>query len=636
MLILVLDVLSCAILLGFAIRRFAVKKRLSKGYSWVLAAGILLLCGAAGLRNAQVDQEPKLRLPRRVVGQEFVSSDACRKCHPEHYSTWHDTYHRTMTQVVTPETVVAPFDDIELESRGRTYRLERRGDEFWVQAADADWTPFVPGSTPTKPGSPPMVESRVLMSTGSHHMQEYWVANPDPRFSTMIQIPFAYHFEQERWIPLEDVFLQPDARHAGPKFWNNTCIQCHSTGGNPGSDRRTGTVSTKVAEFGIACEACHGPGVEHIRFHTNPLNRYTLHLQDGPDPTIVNPARCSPEISSQICGQCHSSFSPLDEDQFMAAGHSYRAGDDLEVSRRLLRYDDRPEAELEKHFYWRDGTCRVGGDEYLGLITSACHQRGDLSCLSCHSMHDSKPNDQLAKGMETNQACLQCHSSYAENLEAHTHHRAGSKGSECYNCHMPHVSFALFTAMRSHRIDSPDIEVSARTGRPNACNLCHLDETLEWSAQHLTEWYEAPEVELSEEQAGTAASLLWLLRGDAAQRAVTAWHMGWEPAHEASGTGWQAPFLAQVLPDPYALVRYIAGRSLRRLPNFEDFEYDFIGPAGERNSATQRVIQQWTRDDAFQPNRDKRILVGPSGDLRQEEIERLLEQRDDRAVHINE
>ena len=32
-----------------------------------------------------------------------------------------------------------------------------------------------------------------------------------------------------------------------------------------------------------------------------------------------------------------------------------------------------------------------------------------------------------------------------------------------------------------------------------------------------------------------AASVEWLLKGDAAQRIVAAWHYGWQPAREASG-----------------------------------------------------------------------------------------------------
>ena len=34
-------------------------------------------------------------------------------------------------------------------------------------------------------------------------------------------------------------------------------------------------------------------------------------------------------------------------------------------------------------------------------------------------------------------------------------------------------------------IESPDVATTLKTGRPNACNLCHLDKTLDWTAEHL-------------------------------------------------------------------------------------------------------------------------------------------------------
>ena len=116
------------------------------------------------------------------------------------------------------------------------------------------------------------------------------------------------------------------------------------------------------------------------------------------------------------------------------------------------------------------------------------------------------------------------------------------------NCHMPHTSFGLFTAMRSHRVDSPNAATSAKTGRPNACNLCHLDRTLTQTAADLERWYGQPvPAPMPPEHEGLAASMVWLLTGDAVVRSITAWHMGWQPALDASGRGWQAPVLAATL-----------------------------------------------------------------------------------------
>ena len=100
---------------------------------------------------------------------------------------------------------------------------------------------------------------------------------------------------------------------------------------------------------------------------------------------------------------------------------------------------------------------------------------------------------------------------------------------------MPHTRYGLLKASRSHAIDSPSVASSVESGRPNACNACHLDRTLAWTARKLTEWYGAPPVELNREQKTISATLLRLLKGDAGQRAITAWSMGWEAAHQASG-----------------------------------------------------------------------------------------------------
>ncbi|MBI1904109.1 MAG: CDP-alcohol phosphatidyltransferase family protein, partial [Planctomycetia bacterium] len=48
-------------------------------------------------------------------------------------------------------------------------------------------------------------------------------------------------------------------------------------------------VETTAAEFGIACEGCHGPGADHVAANWNPLRRYSLHLTGRADPTTVQP-----------------------------------------------------------------------------------------------------------------------------------------------------------------------------------------------------------------------------------------------------------------------------------------------------------------------------------------------------------
>ena len=92
-------------------------------------------------------------------------------------------------------------------------------------------------------------------------------------------------------------------------------------------------------------------------------------------------------------------------------------------------------------------------------------------------------------------------------VAAHTRHGADSAGSSCYNCHMPYTTYGLLKTIRSHTIGSPTVKESVESGRPNACNLCHLDKTLAWTGDALARWYGTPAVALNEDERSVAASL---------------------------------------------------------------------------------------------------------------------------------
>jgi len=371
-------------------------------------------------------------------------------------------------------------------------------------------------------------------------------------------------------------------------------------------------------------------------------------LSHKPDPTIVNPPRCAKKYSAQICGQCHGIKWTPPTEPWRREGFSFRPGKDLDQTTPIIRparIDEQPwlRAGLQKDptfvekRYWPDGMVRVSGRDYNGLMESPCYQRGEMTCLSCHSMHQSQPENQLAANMDSDQACFQCHSRFRQQIAEHSHHPLGSSGAVCYNCHMPFTTYGLMKAIRSHQITSPTVQSSLQTGRPNACNLCHLDKTLEWTAQYLKQWYGTPPPQLDQSNQTTSAALLWLLRGDAGQRALIAWHMGWEPARQASGQRWFPPFLAQLLIDPYPTVRYIAQRSLKRLLGFSDFDYDFVGPEPERAVARQRALELWRHTPASALERTgPAVLLDENGSLQTEMVQRLLQQRDDRSMDLQE
>ena len=575
--------------------------------------------------------------PQQVQNDGYVGSQVCQECHPRNHATWSASYHRRMTQVATPDAVLGDFDNVEVESGGRSYKLSRRRGVCWVEMDDPE-LPLGQGGKVNVP---------IVMTTGSHHMQVYWY----PTFKSRVvgQLPLVFLNETQQWIPRNAAFLRVATGFgAETGRWNQTCIACHTTHGQP-RPNESGGWDSEVGEFGISCEACHGPAEQHVQIRTSGL--------EPSDDPIVNPADLPHRRASQVCGQCHSISGPLNTQNFLAAqqhGSAFRPGDDLDEKRWVVRENAETRAYLERYIgdetgqylseqYWPDGMVRISGREYNGLVESPCFQEGTLSCLTCHLMHqeehDTRPastwaNDQLRPELDGDKACLECHDRQSYGVK-HTHHASASTGSRCYNCHMPHTTYGLLKAIRSHEITRPDVSGDLAAGRPNACNLCHLDRTLEWTSDQLNDWYGTDKAELNDEQKNTASSLLWLLRGDAGQRALVAWGMGWSAAKDVSGSDWQAPFLACLLDDPYDAVRLIAHRSLRGLPGFEDFRFDYVGPPQGRGVARGQAWQIWHEQRHSSSRSDPGLLITEAG-IQLNRLEYLLRQRDDRPINLAE
>jgi predicted CXXCH cytochrome family protein len=603
-----------------------------------------------------------------AVGQEgfrqvSVASDACFMCHPTSYTSWHRTYHRTMTREATREYVKGDFNNASYKHQGITSRLTREGGTFFMETADPVWTAQVSkaGRRPEDVQPPRLRKYKIDRLVGSHWSQEYLSLDEEGRYW---RLPLAYHLVEGRWIHIDGAFLAPEGRDFWSKgtVWNDSCIFCHDTKPSERPDpawrraiRGAPGFDTQVAELGVACEACHGPGGEHVQANHNPARRFALEQADVGDPTIVNPRRLSIERADAICAHCHGALVPKREAwDALTVTDPYNAGEDLtrsfaffwsEVERDLIQAGRRPDPKkpplpgpLDGRF-WGDGTPLTTAVEYQGMALSACYQngRGRLSCLSCHSMHYSDPNFQLAAGMGTNEACYQCHADYRDRLVEHTHHPPGSPASLCYNCHMPHQVYSLMNTHRSHRIERLEIKDSLGTGKPHACNLCHLDKSLGWTQDWLVKWYQRTPLPLPTEEKNVASSLLHLCRSDARSRAVFAGAFSWPPAQAASGTDWPGLFLVHILEqERYPAVRYLVYRGLLALQGRAASGFDYLANATQRKAQLRPLRARLERRRGPTGSRYPYLPLAADGKPADAVLDRLLDKRNDPDVVINE
>jgi predicted CXXCH cytochrome family protein len=555
-------------------------------------AGVALIVLLAEARAVSDD----LATPRDLHRVGFVGSAACTRCHAAHAASFERTFHRTMTREADREAVRAPFEGETLAYGGFVARMLREPDRdgrlrFVVELSQGDEV---------------LDRVEVVRTVGSRRHQQY-LGREDDRWA---RLPVAWNVEEGRWFHMNEAFLTPDpegldegaasradyARHVVQ--WNDNCVFCHNVGARPGLDPASGRFATEVAELGVACEACHGPGAEHVRANESPVRRYALHRgglgERRADPTIVDPSALPPDRAADVCGRCHGQRITDDVGRFLRDGDPFVPGEDLALYSAPLFEDTtlRGEEGAFATRFWDDGTARLTAYEYQGLTQSRCASEGGLTCVDCHAMHEGDPRGQLRPSAAGDAMCTRCHAelSAAPARLAHVRPPSGVAPLEgpaharvaCIDCHMPRVVYGIRAIHRSHRIDSP---APPRPGpaearqRPDACSLCHLGGELARGAGGTSPPEHAP--------------LELLFAGDPVQRAVIAAALGRGDAASPGARERTALLLEAMRDDEYPAVRAIAWAGARSLssdpPEVSAFTATEGAPA--RRAATDAIAR---------------------------------------------
>ncbi len=416
-------------------------------------------------------RETLLRDSRRQSASDikavFVGSRECQGCHKALFDKWNRSHHRFAMATATEKTVLGDFNNTVFEHFGTLSRFYKKGNNFYVNTQG-------PGGK--------MGDFQITHTFGWYPLQQYLIPFPGGK---MQALPIAWDIPQKRWY-----HLNPD-KPPDPKDWlfwtnqgqnwNGMCAECHSTNLKKNYNLDSGTYHTTWSEISVGCEACHGPGSEHVKW---------AELPDMGRPTVSNAglmvqtSELTAQKQIQLCAPCHSRRMSL--------------GDNIHMQADYLDYGI-PQL-LNEGMYYADGQILEEVYVYGSFMQSKMYARG-VRCSDCHDLHSLQ---RIKKG---NDLCLQCHKAALYNTKGHHFHKKpGEKGesikstsgdilfevgsgAQCEQCHMPGRLYMGIDYRPDHgfRIPRPDLTLEIDT--PNACNRCHIDKTVKWSLDTMTKWY---------------------------------------------------------------------------------------------------------------------------------------------------
>ena len=442
----------------------------------------------------------------------YVGSSTCMVCHGEHRST--RTAHRVGLQAAGVRgnlQDISPwpnFDDgLDAFEDGATlYYYDCDGSKSGFSkckvARDIDpgsvsFTVTLNRNEPIPLGQPgaysldvvnvagPGTASYDVLMTygGAVHKQRYMTrfTNPNGTFSYYIlMVQYNYEgdvtypssnnwpwrdYHSERWYDFtNNLLIEP----ANSRAFDNSCAGCHFNGFAIEGSEADGWAALaapdpngafdfdgdgRLDEINTGCEACHGPGSEHLE--QRPQGGY-----------IVSPSLLTPGRELMICGRCHSrpkgigaggTDAPLSAENLMALPGTRRADFALNYTQRV---DGAP-----SNFFPTSLDSSSHHQQYSDFIRSH-HYRNEFELLTCTTCHDPHGNDdnlnQLVIAADDNALCTQCHTDpFFPPIRDHIDEQTGNRHDlvdedefKCVTCHM--VGTATSGAQSPELLDDVD------------------------------------------------------------------------------------------------------------------------------------------------------------------------------------
>ncbi len=383
-----------------------------------------------------------------LMDAQYVGSESCMSCHEKEYADWKGSHHDRAMMVAADSSVLGDFNTT-FTSQGVISTFYTREGKYFVNTEGPD-------------GS--YQDYEIVYTFGIEPLQQYIVEFPRGKFQCLRT---AWDTEKKVWFD-----LYPDMKVVHDEWihwtkgglnWNIMCSDCHSTlvkkNYNPSKD----SYNTTFSIINVSCEACHGPGKEHVEIASAPdfdstqymgklfMGKYTL-----------------PKQMVDECARCHSLRTQFTEYYDHEGTYMDHYAPDW----------------LRDGIYFGDGQILGEVYVYASFIQSKMYAQ-NVKCNDCHNVHS------LELKFQGNTLCLQCHEPTKYESKTHHFHEINTEGADCINCHMPGRYYMGNDFRRDHSFRVPRPDLSARYGVPNTCNEagCHADQSAEWAAKAVIEWY---------------------------------------------------------------------------------------------------------------------------------------------------
>lgn len=394
-----------------------------------------------------------------IPDTDFLGDQNCKECHQKEYEDWKGSHHDKAMQIADSSTVLADFKGEKFSSQGVTSHFYKKDNDFYVntEGPDGKYHDF-----------------KVIYTFGITPLQQYIVQFPNGHYQCLRT---AWDSVENKWFDLYPDFkvVHSEWLHwsRGGLNWNNMCADCHSTNVRKNYDEKKHSYDTKYSIINVNCEACHGPGKQHVE----DVNRMGDNYVDTG--TFQMTLDTKPKELVDQCARCH-----MRREQYST--HFNFEGTMLDHYFPQILIDP---------LYYPDGQILDEVYVYGSFVQSKMYQN-DVTCNNCHNSHSLKLR------FDDNKLCAQCHLPEQYDTPKHHFHIENTEASQCINCHMTGRFYMGNDFRRDHSFRIPRPDLSLKYGSPNACTGCHEDKDDKWAWSEFKKQYgEVDSIHFSEKLA---------------------------------------------------------------------------------------------------------------------------------------